>query len=192
MTGDLRERIRRAAVELEDPGLPPPAPRPVYTDPLTRLGERLVTNGGEWHRPPDQAAARAWLDEFAAGFASMTVSKNVPASLRPALATAPPEQAELGIGLARLAVAESGTLILDSREGRKSQLLPPTHLIWIEAANIVADLPAALERLAPDLPAALGFHSGPSRSADLGGITVLGVHGPGRVIVVLIAPLEPL
>ena len=35
------------------------------------------------------------------------------------------------------------------------------------------------------LPAALGLHSGPSKSADIGGTVVTGVHGPGRCIAVL-------
>lgn len=81
------------------------------------------------------------------------------------------------------AIAESGTAVLDSRSGRLGQLLPKTHLIWIESRLVVADLTAALTRLGPNLPAAIGLHSGPSRSNDLGGIPVLGVHGPARVII---------
>jgi L-lactate dehydrogenase complex protein LldG len=32
----------------------------------------------------------------------------------------------------------------------------------------------------------VGFHSGPSKSADIGQILVRGVHGPGRLIAGLI------
>ena len=37
-----------------------------------------------------------------------------------------------------------------------------------------------------DLPSAIGLHSGPSKSADIGQIMVKGVHGPGRVVAVVI------
>jgi len=38
----------------------------------------------------------------------------------------------------------------------------------------------------PALPTALGLHSGPSKSADIGQVLVRGVHGPGRVVAVII------
>ena len=36
------------------------------------------------------------------------------------------------------------------------------------------------------LPRALGLHSGPSKSADIGQVMVKGVHGPGRLVVVVL------
>jgi L-lactate dehydrogenase complex protein LldG len=38
-----------------------------------------------------------------------------------------------------------------------------------------------------DLPSAVGLHSGPSKSADIGHIMVKGVHGPGRLIAAVIS-----
>ena len=43
----------------------------------------------------------------------------------------------------------------------------------------------ALGAVRADLPAAIGLHSGPSKSADIGQVMVKGVHGPGRVIAVV-------
>ncbi|MGC8905434.1 LUD domain-containing protein, partial [Thermus sp.] len=40
------------------------------------------------------------------------------------------------------------------------------------------------------LPAALGLHSGPSKSADIGQVMVKGVHGPGRLVVVVLTGPE--
>ncbi len=37
-----------------------------------------------------------------------------------------------------------------------------------------------------DLPSAIGLHSGPSKSADIGHVMVKGVHGPGRLIAVVL------
>jgi L-lactate dehydrogenase complex protein LldG len=107
----------------------------------------------------------------------------VPIVLAPPIPAAPPEEAPLGVSLARLAVAETGSLLLDSREGRRVQLLPPCHLIWVREETVVGTLAEALFRVKGDLPSALAFHSGPSRSADIGQIMVQGVHGPGRVVV---------
>jgi L-lactate dehydrogenase complex protein LldG len=36
------------------------------------------------------------------------------------------------------------------------------------------------------LPSAMGLYSGPSKSADIGQILVKGVHGPGRLVVLIV------
>lgn len=108
-------------------------------------------------------------------------------ALIPGLSGAPPETAALAVSRARCAVAETGSLVLDARDGRRTQLLPPVHLVWLHTSEIHATLREALQALGPDLPSGLGLHSGPSKSADIGQILVKGVHGPGRVVVGLIA-----
>jgi L-lactate dehydrogenase complex protein LldG len=130
--------------------------------------------------------ARAWLDEFTCDFESVAVSSWVPDEVRPGLREEEPQAAELGVSVARLAIAETGSLLLDSREGRAVQLLPPTHLVWVWTSGLRDRLSEALEEVREELPAALALHSGPSRSADIGQITVKGVHGPGRVIAVVV------
>jgi L-lactate dehydrogenase complex protein LldG len=84
--------------------------------------------------------------------------------------------------MARGGVAETGSLILDARDGRRTQLLAPTHVVLVRASDIHETLSDALASLRTDLPSAIGFHSGPSKSADIGQIMVKGVHGPGRVV----------
>jgi L-lactate dehydrogenase complex protein LldG len=92
----------------------------------------------------------------------------------------------MGISRARGAVAETGSLILDARDGRRAQLLPPIHVMVVEAGEIRETLADALRSLAGDLPSAVGLHSGPSKSADIGQILVQGVHGPGRAVALII------
>ena len=159
---------------------------PDVTDPRARLIERLQAAGAEVVELEDESAVRTWLEEFTADFESAAIGAGVPDHLRPDLPSAPPEQAPLGVSLARVAVAQTGSLLLDSREGRRLQLLPPTHLVWVLPERIVPRLDEALAATAGDLPAALALHSGPSKSADIGMVTVQGVHGPGRLVAVLL------
>ncbi|MGC8968815.1 MAG: LutC/YkgG family protein, partial [Thermus sp.] len=97
----------------------------------------------------------------------------------------------LGLSYALFAVAETGSVALSSEEGRRVQLLPPTHLVFVEAGRVYGTLLEALEDL-QSLPSALALHSGPSKSADIGQVMVKGVHGPGRLVVaVLTGPEGP-
>ena len=94
------------------------------------------------------------------------------------------------MSLARGAVAETGSLIMDARDGRRAQLLVPTHVVFVRTRDVYATLREALTELADDLPSAIGFHSGPSKSADIGQILVKGVHGPGRLVAVLMGDAD--
>jgi hypothetical protein len=96
------------------------------------------------------------------------------------------EDAPLGISWAIGAIAETGTVLVSSRDGRRTQLLPPSHLVFIPQEKIYGTLLEAMNALKSDLPAAIGLHSGPSKSADIGQIMVKGVHGPGRLVAAVV------
>ena len=161
--------------------------RPTATSlPVDGLVHLLEAAGGEVVRQPNVDAAAAWLASFCADFESSAVGETVPDALRPPLPSDVPDTAALGVSLARGAVAETGSLIMDARDGRRAQLLVPTHVVFVRTRDVYATLREALIELADDLPSAIGFHSGPSKSADIGQILVKGVHGPGRLVAVLI------
>jgi L-lactate dehydrogenase complex protein LldG len=184
----ILERLRAATGSRPASAHPGPLTTggPDVTDPRARLIERLQSAGAEVVELEDERTISTWLKAFTADFASAAVGAGVPDHLRPELPAGPSEQTPLGVSLARAAVAETGSLLLDSREGRRLQLLPPTHLVWVPADRIVSRLDEALAGAAGELPAALALHSGPSKSADIGMVTVQGVHGPGRLVVVLL------
>jgi L-lactate dehydrogenase complex protein LldG len=96
-----------------------------------------------------------------------------------------------GISEARLGVALTGTCVLDASQHRGGTLLPPRHIILLNAADIVPDLYAAYALVGQSLRATrtsvFAFHTGPSRSADIEQTMALGVHGPGDVHVILVA-----
>lgn len=158
--------------------------------PIERFAALFRLAGGETARVGDAAEATAWIGRFAADFSTMTVGRGVPAAVRPGLPEVEPEDAGLGISLARGAVAETGSLLLDARDGRRSQLLAPTHVVLVPVGAVHAMLVEALTSMKDDLPSAVGLHSGPSKSADIGQVMVKGVHGPGRVVALLVDRLE--
>lgn len=99
----------------------------------------------------------------------------------------------MGICMAWAAAADTGSLVLESTDHRATQLLPPVVVVWVPRSRIFARLDDALLALSPRLPAAVGLHSGPSKSADIGGTVVVGVHGPGRCVAALLdadAPID--
>jgi L-lactate dehydrogenase complex protein LldG len=153
---------------------------------VERFTAMLEAAGGEVVRLADAGAARIWVESFADDFASVALGETLSATLRPTTPRAPAAVAPLGISRARGAIAETGSLLLDARDGRRAQLLPPTHVIFVDARDIHATFRDALSSMREDLPSAIGLHSGPSKSADIGHIMVQGVHGPGRLIAAVI------
>ena len=101
---------------------------------------------------------------------------------------------DIGITGVDFAIAETGTLVLlsGSKQPRLTSLLPPVHIAILERENIVADIHVLFERLGKfygsydKLCSCISFITGPSRTADIELNLTLGVHGPGRAIVVIV------
>nr|WP_315988770.1 lactate utilization protein [Desulforamulus aquiferis] len=99
--------------------------------------------------------------------------------------------ADLGISELDYAISEIGTLVGNASglESRMVSILPPVHLVLIRTKNILPNLLSAIElynKNLNQLPRYLTFVSGPSRTADIERVLTIGVHGPGRLIIVFI------
>jgi len=91
-----------------------------------------------------------------------------------------------GITRARGAIAESGTLVLDDRttSQRLVALAPWVHVAVLRRSDLWPDIPAALANLGDD-PNVI-WVTGPSKTADVEGILIEGVHGPGQQVCLLV------
>ncbi|PKO85400.1 MAG: lactate utilization protein C [Betaproteobacteria bacterium HGW-Betaproteobacteria-12] len=91
---------------------------------------------------------------------------------------------------ARAAIAETGTLILwpDADEPRLMSLVPPIHIVLLDAATIHNTFYEAMqtEGWANGLPTNSLLISGPSKTADIQQTLAYGAHGPKELVVLLI------
>lgn len=103
----------------------------------------------------------------------------------------PSDLATLSFAVA--AAAETGTLMLASGPDNPVTLsfLPDTHLVVLDAATLAGSYEDAFDivrgRLGPGvMPRTLNLISGPSRTSDIGGKTVMGAHGPRHLAVFIV------
>ena len=84
-------------------------------------------------------------------------------------------------------IAETGSLIFSdaSTSRRLAAIAPWIHVALVYESELFPHLPAALQAL-PEDPNVI-FCTGPSKTADVEGILIEGVHGPGEQIALLLA-----
>ena len=88
---------------------------------------------------------------------------------------------------ARVAIAMSGTIILDGGDGqgrRAITLVPDRHVIILNADQIVETVTEAIALLTPTAP--LTMIAGPSATSDIELERVEGVHGPRTLHVIIV------
>jgi len=93
---------------------------------------------------------------------------------------------EFGITRAAGAIAESGTIVLNdaTTSQRLAALAPWVHIAVLERAAIFSDLTQAVASLGTDRNVV--WCTGPSKTADVEGILIEGVHGPGVQIALIL------
>jgi L-lactate dehydrogenase complex protein LldG len=195
--GDILSRIRTA---LADRPVPPPIARDYRaaggTAPdLDRFAERVADYRATVYRVASDGAAAQITDALAErGITTVVVPDGFPDEwlppvtvLREPLTTADLDAAGGTLTTCALAVAETGTIVLDAGPGqgrRALSLVPDYLLVVVRHEQVLANVPDAVAALDPTKP--LTWISGPSATSDIELDRVEGVHGPRTLDVVLV------
>jgi L-lactate dehydrogenase complex protein LldG len=182
---------RRTKALAEGPAAP-------IDDLLARFSRELAALGVDCHVEATPEAVRARMVELSSGAAVFSWDADrLPygtGTLVSGAATgrdARERQAAAGLGVTgcHAAIAETGSLVVLSGPGipRAASLLPPVHLCLVRRADMFATMGEFFRERAGDIAASscCTFITGPSRTADIELTLTLGVHGPGRVMVVV-------
>jgi L-lactate dehydrogenase complex protein LldG len=177
---NILERVRTALrIPAHQPLPPTNAPIfPPVTNPEARFREEFAALKGEFIESPET------LTGFLKGFKKIATDGSDLVSKAVGVANASERECDLGVTSCDCLVAQTGSVIVStvSAGGRALSVLPPTHLVIARREQIVPDLATAMallrKRYNKHWPSALSVITGPSRTADIEKILVMGAHGP--------------
>lgn len=189
---------------------PPPAPREYrhHTD-IASGSTAAVELLADRLRDYRATVTTCTLIELPAAIATAltgSASVVVPTGLDPTWTSAPPglqirpddpplshadlDQTDAVLTACRVAIAETGTIVLDAApdQGRRAlTLLPDRHVCVVRSDQVVGSVPEAVAILARQPHRPLTWISGPSATSDIELVRVEGVHGPRDLRVILLA-----
>lgn len=188
----LRQSERTGRVPAVATKTIPDRPRPSPDECLERFLTELTALGVTSYVERSASAVRARVTELVAERSVLSwdsqelpygLGSVLPGSIQPAAA------ASVGVTGCTAAVAASGTLMLLAGPGRPrvASLLPPTHIAIVRRDQLRFSLLDVFGEFATEIAATscCNLITGPSRTADIELTLTVGVHGPGKVIVVV-------
>jgi L-lactate dehydrogenase complex protein LldG len=181
---NILDRVRAALrVPAHQPLPPTNAPIfPPVANPEARFREEFTTVKGEFIENGESLAV------FLKGFVKIATDRSGLVGKTIGEANASTSECDLGVTSCDCLVAQTGSVIVTtiSAGGRALSVLPPTHLVIASREQLVPDLVTAMaflrRRYDKHWPSALSVITGPSRTADIEKILVMGAHGPKRLV----------
>lgn len=207
------KRVRDAVIEGNRAGGVPPLPdrgRTGYQgagpNPIARLRQELTAAGGQFLAVRDAREALALIERIVAEknarkvlvgdgaiLESLDLEKTLSGvevlrvrSLDSANEREAFFRADIGISGVDHVIAETGTIVLQTRrdQPRSLSLLVPVHIAIARREQILPDLFDLFGD--QPLPSCLSLITGPSKTGDIELRLVTGVHGPGEVHLILV------
>jgi L-lactate dehydrogenase complex protein LldG len=103
------------------------------------------------------------------------------------------EKCDAGVSGCEALIAQTASVLVTAKSsgGRALSVLPPHHVVLATSDQLVGAMEEGYQilydRYAPDRwPSFFSFITGPSRTADVERVLVLGAHGPKKLTVILI------
>jgi L-lactate utilization protein LutC len=160
--------------------------------PLDEFRARLEELDGSLHEAPSLTAARAAAADLIGAATVARWRDDILDGIVTREQQAPAVEAEISLIVADVGVAATGAVGFVHRAGRprSAGLLPPTQVVLLDAADLVADVASAFEHVglrngAGPLPGNVVFAAGPSRTSDIEQRSIRGVHAPRDLAVVI-------
>jgi len=175
---------------------------------LDQFTEKAINVGAEVISVPSVAAAAEYIAGKIEGsllvpvfpssgrFKLKAALKKVGISIEVDQFRAVAAQAEAGITGVNFAIADTGTLVLEStaEDIRLATTLPAKQFALLDPRKIVADGLAAVKPLRQlhqrDSRNYIAYVTGPSRTADIERVLTIGVHGPKQLFILLVPGLS--
>ncbi len=187
--GNILGRVRSA---LREPAHQPVKPSgatvfPPVQDLEARFREEFVFLKGEIIETADA------LREFLKPFPALATDGSDLVRQAVGEGNAAVRQADLGVTGCDCLVARTGSIFVSTQSagGRALSVLPPVHLVIARRDQLLPDLNAAFALLrrvhGRRWPSQFSLISGPSRTADIEKILVMGAHGPKRLALYFVA-----
>jgi L-lactate dehydrogenase complex protein LldG len=97
---------------------------------------------------------------------------------------------KVGITGCEFVIARLGSIMVSSRNSRRLNVYPETHVVIAYVNQLVDDLKDAFEAIQAKysgmLPSMISVITGPSRTADIEKTLVMGAHGPRELFLILV------
>ena len=204
----IHEALKRAAPTPPAPSAGEVFPPVPEAELLPRFQKEFVALKGEFGCARNWDEAQQWVADLARRHSLSKIAimphadtQTATRSVKPVVLTGTDDcahklaEVDLGVTVCDSLIANTGSIVVTSETGfgRALSILPPAHLVVARRSQLVPHLSDALkvvrERYGASVtswPSMITIITGPSRTADIEKILVLGAHGPKQLFILVL------